>query len=337
MDAAAPSPRLALGHVTLRDIARLAGTSTGSVSRALNGQPGLSDALRQRVLQAARTLGHAGPHTERAGPRRLLFILNRYHRGALRNPFYSRVLQGAETACRERQASLSLLMLGPTDPVHELVPCHVPEALIVVGYMEPAVMSQLCSLGLPMVVVDHQVGGLPCVNDDNLAGALAATRHLLAQGRQRIAFLGGPPAHHSVGLRLRGYRKALFEAGRLADPDLEHCLDGASYSNDALWWAVLDAWQARPQPPDALFAYNDETALCALRWAQARGLRVPQDLAIVGYDDIQDAEAAGLSTVRVDKQALGACAVNTLLQPDADNAPALLPVLLVPRASTGSP
>ena len=124
--------------------------------------------------------------------------------------------------------------------------------------------AKINSLKLPTVIADHFVPDCFCVNDDNLQGAWLATRHLIEQGYQRIAMISGPMTHHSVALRSRGYRKALFEAGRLADPNLEVTLD-TNLLYDQAAFAAMNQLLALPQRPDAVFAYNDETALNAMQ------------------------------------------------------------------------
>lgn len=330
-----------MSHVTLSDIARVVGTSVGSVSRALNGQSGLSIDLRQRVLAVAKELGRIEPpprsSTGTSTAQHLLFLLNRYHGGALRNPFYSRVLHGAELAARALNISFSLLTLSLGDDVPRLVDNYKPTQLLSVGYMEPMLLQELHQTGLPLLLLDHQMDGLPCLNEDNFAGAMLATQHLMARGHKRIAFLGGSQEHASVFMRFKGYRTALYERSYLADPGLEAHLHIQPQHHDEAIGKVMQTWLQRPAPPDAVFAFNDATALGVIRWAQRHGVRIPEDLALMGYDDIAEAEAAGLSTIRVDKESLGSMAVAQLMELAHSPLKArtsFLPVTLVQRAST---
>ncbi|MET9934793.1 substrate-binding domain-containing protein, partial [Streptomyces sp. NPDC006324] len=149
---------------------------------------------------------------------------------------------------------------------------------------------------------------------DNVAAARSAVRHLLDLGRRRIAFLGSrtgrerQPAH----LRLRGWREELTAAGVAPDENLVVATDGYGRGDGAAAMAELLARGARP---DAVFAYNDLIALGAMRTLAERGLRVPEDIAVVGFDDIEESRygAIGLTTVRPDKQAIARHAVDRLV------------------------
>ncbi|WKB55837.1 LacI family DNA-binding transcriptional regulator [Eleftheria terrae] len=320
--------------VTLRDIAAAAGVSVGTVSRALKNQPGLSEQTRAEVLKVAEREGYDLAKL-RPSRRRLLFLINRSHAKLSDNPFYSRVLQGAEDACREEAVSLSLLSLGPDDPIAELVRRHEPDALLSAGFFETAMLEQIRATDLPLVLVDHHAAGAFCVNDDNLLGAWLAARHLIEQGCQRIAMISGPLAHHSIALRYKGYRKALFDAGRLADPELEVSLDPSLPYEDA----AVNAMQqllALPQRPDGVLAYNDATALTAMQHCLAEGVRIPQDIAFAGYDDIAAAARfrPSLTTVRVDKEELGRLAALHLIRGHLAPGEDLRPVELLVRDSS---
>jgi LacI family transcriptional regulator, repressor for deo operon, udp, cdd, tsx, nupC, and nupG len=174
-----------------------------------------------------------------------------------------------------------------------------------------------------------------CVNDDNQLGAWLATRHLLEGNSQRIAAIFGPLAHYSTSLRAKGFRRALYEAGRLFDPDYEVTLDPALEYRDAGRDAMRRLLEL-PEPPDAVFAYNDSTAIFAIELCRERGLRVPEDIRFIGYDDIEAAahNKPPLSTVKMDKEALGHVAARALIEGDVEPNDASLPVELVVRESS---
>jgi DNA-binding LacI/PurR family transcriptional regulator len=163
-------------------------------------------------------------------------------------------------------------------------------------------------------------------------------RHLFALGRKRIAFIGGSLAHYSIAQRALGYRRAFFEAGLLFDPSLETSIDAHLPPDEGAALAMqrlLDA-QGPGRMPNAVFAYNDVAALAAMRVALARGLRVPEDIAFVGFDDIPAASHAtpALTTIAADKEALGARGVQLLLEEAPGELTVRLPVRLIERAST---
>lgn len=322
--------------VTIRDIAKATNYSIGTVSRALKNQDGLSEKARARIRAAARELGYDLGKLRQGDIRRVAFLLHRQHDTRSSSAFYLPVLHGAEEACRRRGLSLSFVVVGPAEPVMELVRVHQPDALLCAGFFEPELLGALRESGKPLVLLDMHLPGFCSVNPDHQLGGYLATRHLLGLGRRRVAMLCGSLAHHSILERSRGFRRALFEARMLADPALEVQLPGVGDPLANVRQAV-DSLLARPKPPDALFCYNDSTALAAMQHCLERGLKIPHDLAVVGFDDIQAAASAipPLSSIAIDKEALGAMGIELLLEKNP--LPALertLPVQLIVRESS---
>lgn len=322
---------------TIRDIARAANVSIGTVSRALKNQPGLSEATRLRVVAAARRLGYDAAQL-RPRIRRLTFLLHRQHNNFAASPFFSHVLHGVESACRARGIVPSLLTAGPTEDVAEQLRLHAPDAIAVAGFVEPETLAALVATGRPLVLIDLWAPNLRCVNLDNSAGARLAMQHLFSMNRTRVAFIGGSLAHYSIAQRALGYRRAFFEAGLLFDPSLEATIDASLPPELAATRAVERLFEscAEHDAPNAVFAYNDVAALAAMRVCLARGLRVPEDVAIVGFDDIPAAAHAAppLTTIAADKEALGVRGVELLLDDSPADIDVRLPVELVVRAST---
>lgn len=315
--------------VTIREVATASGVSIGTVSRALKNQNGLSEETREQVIKTAQSLGYDIGNLRQGKIRRLSFITTRLAELPA-NPFYGAVLHGVEDACRDEEIVLSYTTLRPHDRALEIIRRHESDALILANYVEPKLLEKIKQLGLPVVLVDHHMQGFSSVNMDNTGGAIQAVQHLLEQGRKRIAYIDGPP-HHSVQQRARGFRQALYTAGVPADPNLEAHYDHfTEYAHGV--YQVMASLLALPQPPDAVFCWNDETALAVLRYCQDMGVRVPQDLAVVGFDDIELAKHARLSTVRVDKEMLGRKAVDIVLGKGEPQT--IVPVKLVTRASS---
>ncbi len=324
-------------NLTIRELARLAGVSIGTVSRALKGQPGPSASTRAEVLKVAEEHGYDLGRLRSGKTRRVLLVYNRSLQGSLAgNQFYSHVLHGAESACREvDEVVLSVLSVAPSDDIAARIKRHEPDGLLIVGYFDTECMEALRACELPIVLADHFVPGLRSINDDNLQGALLATRHLIEGGAQRVAAIFGPPVHHSIALRAKGFRRALFESKILADPDLEVTLDPElPYAEGAR--EAMRRLLALPERPDAVFAYNDMTALHAIEVCHEVGLRVPQDIRFIGYDDIDAATHSdpSLSTIKLDKEALGYTAAMALIEGDTEAVDTLLPVEIVLRGSS---
>ena len=321
--------------VRVRDIAAACGVSPGAVSRALKGQPGLRDETRQRIIAEAERQGYDFTRLRSDKIKRVLFLLHRQHNISRALPFYSPLFLGLESACRERRIALSFLSVGPGDAIAEQVMLHQPDALICAGFFEPELLAVLEQLKLPMVLIDLWSSGLPCVNPDNLQGGYLATHHLLEQGRRRIAFLASTLGHYSIRQREKGYRQALYDARLLMPPEYEAIALPELDTEQSLLRAINELFSLA-EPPDAIFANNDATALLVLQVCAERRLRVPEDVALVGFDDIEPAawSQPPLTTLAVDKEQLGREALDILLN-ERMEANVMLPVELVVRRSSG--
>jgi DNA-binding LacI/PurR family transcriptional regulator len=323
--------------VTVRDVARAAGVSVGSVSRALKNQRGTSDATRRHIRDVAREMGYDWSRLRAENPQRLAFLVHRQHSAFATNPFFSYVMHWVEESCRGLGVVPTLLTAGPTDPLRDQLRLHQPDVLLAAGFFEVEMIELLDSMGLPLALIDGWMPGRPSVNPDNEHGGYIATSHLLQAGRRRVAFLSGSLAHFSIREREHGYRRALYDAGVLGDPDLEAVAPpGLNVEHGAAEAArrLLE----KSQGVDAIFAYNDAAALAAMRMCRSLGRRVPDDVAIVGFDDIPAAAGAliPLTTIRIDIEALGRTGVDLLVQPQSTVQEITLPVSLIVRASCGT-
>jgi DNA-binding LacI/PurR family transcriptional regulator len=325
-----------VSQVTIRDIAEATGLSVGTVSRALKNQPGMTEVTRDKVREAALRMGYDFSQLKKGRIRRIAFLLHSQHNTLASSPFFSPVLHGAEEACRREGIALSFIVVGPAEPVLEQIRLHQPDAILCAGFFEPEVLAALKQTGKPMVLVDMQRRGFTSVNPDNVLGGYLATRHLLRSGRRRVAMLSGSLAHFSIQQRSRGFRQALFETKTHADPELEVIVPNMGDGDEGVIEAMRSLL-ALPKRPDAVFCYNDSTALVAMKHCLSAGLKLPYDIAIVGFDDISSAAVAvpPLSTVRVDKEALGATGVDLLLRkPEEDPVEMILPVEMIVRESS---
>lgn len=307
--------------VTIRDIAKATGLSLGTISRALKNQSGLTEATRVRVFEVARQLGYDFSKLKSGRVRRIAFLLHRQHNTLSSSPFFSPVLHGAEAACRREGIALSFVAIGPAEPVMEQIRVHQPDAILCAGFFEPEILHAIRAAGKPLVLIDMYLDDFTSINPDNRLGGYLATRHLIQSGRKRIAMLSGPSAHYSIQERVHGFRKALYDAKMLANPELEiaiphHANEEASVKKAMLKLLAMTQW------PDAVFCYNDTTALTAMQACLEAGLKIPHDIAIVGFDDISAAAKSNppLSSIHVDKEALGAEGVAMLLRKAQDEA-----------------
>ena len=325
-----------MSQVTLRDIAEATGLSIGTVSRALKNQAGMTEVTRNQVRQAAEKMGYDFGQLKKGRIRRIAFLLHSQHNTLASSQFYSPVLHGAEAACRREGIALSFIAVSPAEPVQGLIRVHQPDAILCAGFFEPEVLAALQQSGKPIVLVDMHRRGFTSINPDNVRGGYLATQHLLRCGRKRIAMMSGSLAHYSIQQRNRGFRQALFDAKVFADPDMEVIVPTMGEGDDA----VVEAMRcllSLPKRPDALFCYNDSTALVAMKHCLSEGMKVPHDIAIVGFDDISSAAAAipPLSTIHVDKEDLGRAGIELLLQkPEENPSQITMPVELIVRESS---
>ncbi len=322
--------------VTIRDLAKATGLSLGTISRALKNQGGLTEVTRTRVFDTAREMGYDLSKLKSGRIRRIAFLLHRQHNTLSSSPFFSPVLHGAEAACREEGIALSFVAVGPAEPVMEQIRVHQPDAILCAGFFEPELLHAIRASGKPMVLIDMQLPGYTSINPDNRLGGYLATRHLIKVGRKRIAMLSGPSAHYSIQERVHGFRKALYDAKILANPALEIAIPHHANEEASVKRAMLSLL-AMTQPPDAVFCYNDSTALTAMQTCLEAGLKVPHDIAIIGFDDISAAPRANphLSSIHVDKEALGAEGVEILLRKTQDEVvEKILAVQLMVRESS---
>lgn len=325
-----------MSQITQRSIAEATGLSIGTVSRALKNQAGMTEATRLVVCEAAQRMGYDFGQLKQGRIRRIAFLLHSQHNTLASSPFFSPVLHGAEVACRREGIALSFIAVDPAEPVLGQIRLHQPDAIICAGFFEPEVLHALQQVVKPLVLVDLHRRGMTSVNPDNFRGGYLATQHLLRCGRKRVAMLCGSLAHYSIQQRNRGFRQALYDAKVLADPDLDVVLPEMGDDDETVAEAMRGLLSL-PKPVDAVFCYNDSTAIAAMNYCLNAGLKVPYDIAIVGFDDIDAAAATipPLSTVRVDKEALGRAGVALLLnKPDESQAHLTVPVQLVVRESS---
>ncbi|MEE8601144.1 LacI family DNA-binding transcriptional regulator [Euzebya tangerina] len=305
-------------NTTLHDVAAAVGVSARTVSRAVNGEPGLSDATRKRVLETVERMNYQtnmlarGLRANRSNTIGLIVT-------DLTDPFFPALAQSVQQTASK---SGHTLILASTQKAAET------ESQILASFRARGVdgtimfaadgqrrdVLQHAREGLPMVLIDDQDGpaeNLTSIRNDLEGGARAAVRHLLEEGHRAIAMISNVQSPERSRGRDRGYAEEMRLAG-LGDRTRivyeEATVDGGA--------AGMAALLSSPPRPTGVFAYNDLMAIGAMRAAQAAGLVVPDDLAIVGFDDIRMASLVSpmLSTVRIDRERLGQTAVARLLE-----------------------
>jgi LacI family transcriptional regulator, repressor for deo operon, udp, cdd, tsx, nupC, and nupG len=329
---------------TIRDVAEAAGVSIATVSRALHGLPRVSEATRQRVLTAAAELSYvASPSAASlaSGQTNAIGVVapfvNRWYFAAivhsaeerLRNAGYDLLLYSLGTDTRERHRAFSGTLLRKR-----------VDAVLVLGLHPTAEeVAALSTVGGPVAIVGTDVPGWASVRIDDQAAARCAVRHLVDLGHRRIAYIGGetddPLLSALPGDRRVGYRAGLAAAGLPLVGELE--TDGGF--TVAGGHAAAQRLLSLAEPPTALFAASDEMAMGAVQAARRAGVRVPQDLSVIGIDDHEMAELLDLTTVAQPVVAQGGLAAEMILTALADPEQPLpavtVPTRLVVRGTTG--
>jgi LacI family transcriptional regulator len=327
--------------VTIKDVARRANVSVATVSRALNGHENVAEAVRRRVLSIADELRYIPHHAARSLSSRRTHTIG-VVLPDLHGEFFSELMRGIDQAAREH--GLHLLVSSyhgnPQEQGAALraMRGRVDGLLVMSPYVgDTGFLSDNLVPALPAVLINtHLVpDGFGVLSIDNYGGARTMMRHLLDGGRRRIAFIAGPEDNFDAHERLRGYRDALAEAF----PDAKPWVLAGDF-NESSGHHAGRALLATKRRPDAVFAANDKMALgCLFAFNQA-GLRVPDDIALAGFDDIPLARYVhpALTTMRVDIAALGGRAMRELQRRfDANAQPAPAPLLvpeLIIREST---
>jgi LacI family transcriptional regulator len=338
---------------TIQELADRTGVSVATVSRALNGSPEVSEATRDRILSLAQELDYTPSAAARQLVRRRSHVVGVIlETGAghpdLLHPFFQEVLVGLQHGAGE--SGYDLLLFATDEPGNGFggshsyarrAEHHGVGGVVAMGFdgSHPE-MRKLIAAGIPCIAVDSDLGGPRSgfVTSENRQGAAEAVRHLHELGHERIATIAGPLGTRPGAERLAGYREAVAELG--LDPSDEYVIEGDFY--DESGYAAAKQLLGLENPPTAIFAASDLMAAGTLRAAHELRVTVPDDLAVVGFDDIALAGLIQppLTTVRQDMEGLGRVAAEGLIRmiEDAAAPPAqvYVPTWLVVRTSSGA-
>ncbi len=326
---------------TINDVAAAAGVSVATVSKAVNGRYGVAVETVERVLQVVQELGYESSLVASSMRSRQTGVI-----GVLVadfEPFSGEVLKGVAAALHDSRYDL-LAYSGSRQPSPEgwerrslsRLSGTLIDGVIMVT---PTVVNVTAEV--PIVAIDPHTGraDLPTVESDSFGGARHATEYLLGLGHRRIGLLAGRPDLRSSILRDAGYRRALEAAGVPFDPSL---VAVGRYEQETVREAA-SRLLARPDPPTAVFAANDLSAIALIEIATELGLDVPGDLSVIGFDDVPEASqySPALTTVRQPMQRLGAEAVGLLAAlmngEEPERTHIVLPTRLIRRGTTAPP
>lgn len=335
-------------RLTLETIGQLAGVSRATVSRVINNHPNISDEVRERVQRVIAETGYqpnAAARSLASSESRIIgLVIPNVISAVFTDPYYPRLTQGISAACNRLGYILALFLFHTLEEERTAVQRLSSNALLdglilTADTIENPLMPQLIARQMPFVYVGRPTNEDPqdvtYVDVDQMAGAMQAVAHLSALGYQRIGEIA--TAHNAAGLdRHRGYQQALQRHGLAYDEAL------VAYGDFTEGSGYTAMQQLLPQGPDAVFVQSDGMGLGAWRAIRDAGLRVPDDVALVSFDDLPPALLAEppLTTVRQPIHRTGEIAVELLVerlqQPDKMPEHVILPTELVIRASCGA-
>ena len=328
---------------TLEDLAKLSGVSASTVSRALNDHPSISTRTKQRIWALAREHDYPFRRYMPAGPigseGSIAIVTPRTHGRPLplSHPFFLELLASIGEAARDRGCDFTVSHTAPAnyDDLFAATTTSRANGVIFLGQSTlHEAFNQLADTEARFAVWGAQMQGQKycSIGSDNLLGGRRATLHLARLGRKRIVFLGetDPEALQ----RRAGYLEALKESGLEADPALIAPVDFELESAEA----AVSTLVRRKAPFDAIFASSDLIALGAIRALRRAGVRVPEDVSVVGYDDmlLSRLSTPALSTIKQDTQKAGRLLVARVLDANGDHRPERLPTDLIVRESCGA-
>jgi DNA-binding LacI/PurR family transcriptional regulator len=301
---------------TMRDVAAAADVSLSTVSLVVNGKPGVSHDRRERVLKVIKELNYArGGRKKTAVETKIIGLLIESLSEASRSEgFYLRIVSGIEEAAYELGYQVLLHVYRPTvDPlnsIRELMGRDV-DGLIIAndGDITHHVIQNIAEASIPMVLVENfQNLPIHSVTADNFTAGRVMTEYLIHLGHRRIGVLGGPDKYSSLRDRMRGYCVAMLENDLQLDPSLQPTPDSG---NPRKGYVQMQKLIALPVPPTAVFAVSDRAAFGAMEAIKDAGLVCPDDISVVGVDDVRDSaySTPSLTTFAVPKYDLGKTAV----------------------------
>jgi LacI family transcriptional regulator len=327
---------------TLAQVAKLAGVSQMTASRALNDKPGVSQETREEVLKIAADIGYIVNRSAQklSGSRNgIIGIMT----PVLDNHYVGELVVGVGRAARAQGYETLVYTLFDEDrhshrSVLGLIK-QFTDGVVAILPRESSYFNALAAAGVPVVAIDQRcsLDGFPSISVDSYGGAVRAIEHLAQLGHTRIGFVAGDESIEGVRDRRRGYLDALARLGLPSDSSL---IAQGDLSQMRAFEAA-NTLLALPAPPTAIFAVNDLSAFGVIAAARERGLKVPRDVSVIGFDDIPMASQVHppLTTIRQPFAQMGRAAVNTLLsQMDNEDAIApriVLPTELIARQSTG--
>lgn len=314
-------------RVYQRDIARHAGVSISTVSRVLSSAGGISESVQQKVLAVAAELGYERSDEDKPDQLRNVMLLTNLSLTPSLDPFHADVFSRVELACSEQEIHLGYASFsngGTAEKILSRLQQNAIGGVLLLSLDDPVLLEQIRALNIPTVMINVDPGDadedtfLP----DNYQGACLAMRHLIANGHQRILHIT-QSKRRTIQHRTEAYRDMLREAGIPYDPQL---VVEVEINAEQTYKVMTQRLAQSDVDYTAVFCANDLSAMGFMRAAQEFGLNIPQDVSVMGFDDIASAAflSPPLTTIRIESQQLATLALRRLIDRVAD--PSLTPI-----------
>jgi LacI family transcriptional regulator len=332
---------------TIEDVARKASLSISTISLVINNKSNVSNETREKVQKAIDELGYHPKRGARGLASNLTgnigFILSHDH-FSLAEPFYTKIFLGAEFAARDLNYYVLLTTVSSQKRARNGIPRFLPEqnvdGVIIAGKVGEDLLMKIEQFGIPVVLIDYNFPRkeLSNVCIDNSGGVRAAVGHLVEQGFTDIGFIGGELTHPSILERFNAYRMALEEHGIVVDDNI--ISTGEPDTGLENGFAAASRMHKESRLPAAILAANDAMAIGCMQYLKSVSLMIPEDVAVVGFDDIEMSShiEPRLTTVRVFKEEMGKLGVKRLVEMIKSQTKTIVtvrvPVQLMVREST---
>ena len=306
-----------MGRTTIRDVADEANVSISTVSLYIRGQAGVGEETGQRIAAAIKKLDYM-PRPRSSTENGHTFVGLLIERSALSSfsdIFYGDMIHSLEAKAKEVGWGVLLSIIENDGQIPQIVTENQARGLFILGGSptNDALAVKLVQQNIPLVLVDNYIWGLEtnCVVPDNRWGGYVALKHLVDLGHTRIAIIEGPRKYKTLTDRLEGALRAAEDCGLTISP--EYLQVSLSHGHPKKGYLEMKHLLSLPEPPTAVFTISDKTAVGALEAIKEAGLKVPEDISIVGFDDVAKTEPA-LTTVCVPRYELGVLAMQQLIE-----------------------
>lgn len=310
--------RLPSNKIKIKDIAKIAGVSPGTVSNALNNRKGVSEEIKQEILKIAESTGYNKPSAKKTSNNLHFIALNRFGYAESYAFFFYQILDGINSQCKAHDMNLIVSNI-PSSALKQCLQDHpnVAGNLILATEMTQDELDDIASAAtVPTVLIDNYFPNFQYdfIGSDNEAGFYLATKHLIAHGHKKIGLLSCRNLIHNFYYRIRGFHTALEEAGLSFDPRLEFRV---SHSIDEAYTDTLQILQQFDLNalPTAFAALNDTIAVGAIKAFAECGIKIPEDISVIGFDNtaLGAINSPALTTIHINFKAVGEAAVSRVV------------------------